>query len=57
MKKELIDRIIREGIVDTKNYRYICKDYADRREIQRLPVEYIGTTLSLTEWETILVIR
>lgn len=50
-------RVIREGIVDTRKYRYICKDYADRREIKRLPIDDLDTTAALDGWETVKVIR
>ena len=53
MNKQFIEKVKREGIVDTKNYRYICKAFADHVEIRRIRLEYIDTTAALTEWETV----
>ena len=49
MKKEFIERIIREGTVDTRNYRYRVFE----GEIIRLPIEYLGTTAAFGGWETV----
>lgn len=61
MKQEFIDRIIREGTVDTKKYRYIRKDVTSattqRLEIQRLPINSLGTTDAVNGWQTVRVIR
>lgn len=52
MTKQFEEKVIREHIVDTKNYRYTVKD----NTIQRLPLEYLDTTAALTEWETVKVL-
>lgn len=57
MKKQFIDRVLRERIVDTAKYRYIVKEYPDRAEIQRLPITDLDTTASIDGWETVSVIR
>lgn len=57
MKKSLLDKIIREGTVDTRNYRYKQEWFADRIEIQRLPLSYLDTTMAINGWETVEVIR
>lgn len=61
MKKELRERIIREGIVDTRNYRYIIRECYDahgpRTEIRRLPLSDLDTTAALNGWETVEVIK
>lgn len=49
MKKEFIEKVIREGIVDTKDYRYICKG----NTIKRLPIASLDTTTAIDGWETV----
>lgn len=47
-KKDFIKRIIKERIVDTKNYRYAArtdKDYHER--IYKIKIDLIGTTEAL----------
>lgn len=56
MRKSLLDKIIREGTVDTRNYRYKQEWFADRIEIQRLPLSYLDTTMAINGWETVEVI-
>jgi hypothetical protein len=61
MTKEFIDRVIREGIVDTKTYRYIRKDMTGATEqwveIRRLPIDKLDTTAAIDGWETVRVIK
>lgn len=61
MKKDFIDRVIREGIVDTKAYRYIRKDVNNATEqwmeIRRLPLSALDTTAAIDGWETVQVIK
>jgi hypothetical protein len=57
MTQQFVDKIIREGIVDTKNYRYITKECGDHLEIRRLPIEKLDTTAALSEWETVKIIK
>lgn len=61
MKKEFVERVMREGSVDTNTYRYklvhkedACKQWA---EIQRLPLSLLDTTAALSDWETVEVIQ
>lgn len=56
MKKEFVKKVMRELIVDTRKYRYICADFCDRSEIRRLPIEYLDTTAALDGWETVQII-
>lgn len=46
-------RIIREGIVDTKKYRYIYKVGFDGAEIKRIEITKLGTIAAMNEWETV----
>lgn len=61
MKKEFIERVIRERVVDTKTYRYIVKDCYDATEqwaeIRRLPLADLNTTAAIDGWETVKVIK
>jgi hypothetical protein len=56
MKKELKERIIREGLVDTKNYRYVIKYLPDRAEIRRLSIADLDTTSAIDGWEIVEVL-
>lgn len=49
MKKLFIERVVREGIVDTRKYRYIMKG----AKILRLPIIYLDTTLAINGWECV----
>ncbi len=57
MKKSFVDRIIREGSVDTRKYRYIVRAVYTLTEqygvIERLPLNYLDTTAALHGWETV----
>ena len=57
MKQSLINRTIRERIVDTTKYRYVAKDMCDDKEawleIWRLPLDLLDTTGAIDGWETV----
>ena len=57
MKKEFIEKVKREQIVDTKNYRYRVQDWNGTRtqklQILRLPIEDLGTTAAIDGWEVV----
>ena len=57
MTQELINRIIREGAVDTDNYRY--KYEADNKgaRIKRLPISALDTTAARDGWEVVKVLE
>ncbi len=61
MTKDFINRVIREGIVDTKNFRYIRMDMNNATEqwmeIRRLPLSALDTTAAIDGWETVQVIK
>lgn len=54
MKKEFIEKVLRELIVDTKQFRYIRKDRTDEAEqwfeIRRKRLEDLDTG---SDWETV----
>lgn len=61
MTQKFIDKVIREGIVDTKIYRYIRKDMTNATEqwleIRRLPITDLDTTNAIDGWETVRIIK
>lgn len=57
MKKGFENKVKDLGIIDTKKYRYVYKAFNDHAEIRRLPIESLGTTDSIIDWETVKVYR
>ncbi len=53
MTKAFIERVKREGTVDTKNYRYVCKIEDNKLVIERLPLEALDTTEVYSGWEKV----
>ena len=53
MTKVFEQRINREGIVDTKNYRYAVKYADNKKQIVRIAISLLDTTAALTEWEVV----
>ena len=57
MTKAFINRVMHDGTVDTRNYRYIVTEEHDSdkqwAEIKRLPIDKLETTAVLTDWETV----
>lgn len=51
MTKQFLKRVITESIVDTKMHRYIYN--AGNGNIERLSLEKLNTTDSLTDWEVV----
>lgn len=51
MKKDFIERVKREGIVDTKGYRYVVDN--ENGQIKRLPLEDLDTTAAIDSWEVV----
>lgn len=50
MKKEFIRRVLADGIVDTRRYRYIAKLRFDGTvAIKRIERNMLGTTAALTD--------
>lgn len=58
MKATLFERICKELIVDTKNYRYCYegKNEDGKTVIKRIRIEYLDTTATLDKdnWEIII---
>ena len=57
MKKDFENKIIRSGIVDTKKYRYVLRGTINGDVIERIPIEYLDTTMAINGWETVKVIK
>ena len=53
MTKAFEARVRKELTVDTEKYRYLYVAEPDRAYIKRLPLDCLGTTAALTEWEII----
>ena len=61
MTKKFIEKIIKNGRVDTKLYRYkaepINRADAQYVEIRRVKIDLLDTTAAYAEWETLKVIK
>lgn len=53
MKKDFIEKLRKEGIVDTKTYRYNLIDTGHGIYIERIRREYLGTTAAINGWEVV----
>ena len=62
-KKDFIERVRRDGIVDTRKYRYIAREVngpsEQHLEIRRIPLDCLDTTAALdrSNWETVHIVR
>lgn len=56
MKSEFIARVIREGMVDTRKYRYAHITGPDSSAIYRILLHKLDTTAALTDWELVYTI-
>ena len=57
MTKMFREKVLQNGTVDTKTYRYRFVECVDHGEIRRVRIEYLGTTASLDGWETVEVVK
>lgn len=53
VSRDLIKRVLRETIVDTRRYRYYLQATVDRIVVLRTRIENIGTTAALDPWEVV----
>lgn len=51
MTRQFLKRVASESIIDTKKYRYTYN--AENGNIERLPLEKLNTTDSITDWEIV----
>lgn len=40
MKKAFIEKVKKAGVVDTRKYRYIYKEYSDKAVLKRAAIEW-----------------
>lgn len=57
MTKELEQRVIKEGTVDTEGYRYEYIEIGERKEIQRLALADLDNVFLQLCWETVKVLE
>lgn len=61
MTKEFVAKVLNQGCVDTRTYRYIVKEVHDAenqwQRILRLPISELGTTSALDGWEVVADIK
>ena len=53
MTKAFESKVLKEGIVDTKNYRYRFVSEPCNVRIERIEIYKLDTTLALTDWEIV----
>lgn len=55
MKKEFLERVAREGIVDTEKFRYIAKENLQNGcyDILKIDKDELDTTAAYDEWEKV----
>ena len=51
MTNRFLRRVVSESIIDTRKYRYTYN--AGSGNIERLPLEKLNTTGSITDWEVV----
>lgn len=51
MTNRFLRRVVSESIIDTRKYRYTYN--AGNGNIERLPLEKLNTTDSITDWEVV----
>lgn len=51
MTNRFLRRVVSESIIDTQKYRYTYN--AGNGNIERLPLEKLNTTGSITDWEVV----
>lgn len=51
MTNKLLRRVVDESIIDTRKYRYTYN--AGNGNIERLPLEKLNTTDSITDWKVV----
>lgn len=55
MTNKFLRRVVDESIIDTRKYRYTYN--AGNGNIERLPLEELNTTDSITDWEVVGNVR
>lgn len=47
MQKSFVDRIVKEGLVDTRRYRYIARQVGGFKHIYRIDITAVETAAAL----------
>lgn len=55
MTNKFLRRVVDESIIDTRKYRYTYN--AGNGNIERLPLEKLNTTDSITDWKVVGNVR
>lgn len=53
MTRKFIEKVRQQGIVDTRNYRYVYHVYASSAWVDRLPIARLDTTRAIDGWKTV----
>ena len=53
MTRKFIGKVRQQGIVDTRNYRYVYHVDAANAWIERLPIEWLDTTRAIDGWKIV----
>ena len=53
IKEEFLKKVLKNGWVDTRNYRYVVKDDWLCKDIIRIRKEYLGTMKVYEPWEVV----
>ena len=53
MTKKFIEKVRQQGIVDTRNYRYVYRVNAISAWIECLPIDWLDTTRAIDGWKTL----
>ena len=53
MTKEFEAKVMKEEVVDTKNYRYVYEELADKAIIKRIAIAALDTTEAINGWEVV----
>lgn len=57
MTKNFEQKVINNGSIDTRNYRYIYVAGNISACIKRLPLELLDTTAAIDGWETVKIYK
>lgn len=55
VKMELLQKVMKQGTIDTPKYRYRTKETPDVLLFQRIPLNYLDTTKAIDGWELVAI--
>ena len=53
MTRKFIEKVIQQGTVDTRNYRYVYRADSVNAWIERLPIDWLDTTRAIDGWKIV----